>query len=109
MYKIQNMNTVLRFLKYVCSRSISSSINHKTLYLRNEYISHYLRIFVLEVIYHSSKIADTSNLMKLFGTLVYSPRLKVETSNIVHTNHTKPAVEVLVGRCFCSLLCLILC
>jgi hypothetical protein len=32
-----------------------------------------MRIFVLEVIHHSLNTADTSNIMKLFETLVYSP------------------------------------
>jgi len=41
--------------------------------------------------------------MKLFETLAYSPHVKVKARNILHTSHTKPAVEVLVCRCFCSL------
>lgn len=72
-------------------------------------MSHSMRISVLEEIHHSFNTADTSDLMKLLETLVYSPHVKVKASNILHTSHTKPAVELLVGRCFCSLLCLIVC
>jgi uncharacterized protein (DUF924 family) len=54
----------------------------------DKFIIHSMRIFVLEVIHHSSNIADASNLMKLFETLVYSPHVKVKASNILQTSHT---------------------